>query len=134
MAAEKKNRTPWTREDEIKLMKLLEKGETFKDIIEELKEPRTENALRIRALLLAKKEINQSGESTEEVLDKYGLDINEYKKSLIDAEKQAQKVQARKESSTKSVKKLLEELTREVDQLRVRILVLENKGKKSSKK
>lgn len=131
MASEKKTWNKWTQDEERKLMKGLEKGNLFEDLQKELP-GRSIIALRLRALKIAREEIGSSN-NTEEVLDKYGLDVDDYKKYLADTEIQKENAKLKKEENKKPFKKYIDELKAEIDELRGRIVKLESK-KKSSKK
>lgn len=130
---EKKTRVKWTEDEEDILRTALKKGRSHKDIIKDLP-GRTETAIKIRAMYVAREEIKNTGAKTEDVLDKYGVDVDEYKKYLNDMEKQAERNKARKETSAKGLATVVEELTARVVVLENEIRILKTKTKKSSKK
>ena len=105
----------WTKEQENELKNSLIKGNTFKDLIKEFPN-RTENALKWRAMKIVREEIKSSGKNTEAVLDKYGIDVNEYKEYL---EKMAE--------AEKKKKNTVETLAKKVEELEGRVKKLENK-------
>lgn len=124
------NSTPWNAWSEIEIETVkngLIDSKTFADLTKSLTN-RTENAIRWRAMTIVNEEIKSSGKSTEKVLDKYHIEIDDYKKWLVSAEESRLKKEESKEN-----KVTVSSLSKRIDELEERIQKLESK-KKSSKK
>lgn len=99
----------WDDEQEKILMNGLMKGKSFAKLMLEL-QGRSESALEMRASKISRDEMKKTGKSTEAVLDKYGITLDVYKRSLEKME--AKKPESKKEtmiSLTKKVNDLKEE-------------------------
>lgn len=110
----KENR--WSEEEETILKDGLKEGKTFSDIVEDLPK-RTEKAVKMRAMKIAREEI-KSGEKSETVLDKYGLDKKDYKAYL---DEMSNKESAEKKESVGSLAKKIAKLEEEVAILKSKI-------------
>ena len=107
----------WTEDEESILKASLMKGKSFDQIHDQDLGKRTVKAIKYRAMMIAKNEINATEAKTEKVLDKYGLDATEYKTYLREMEKQKDAKNDRAETLTL--------LRNRVDKLEERIAKLE---------
>ena len=121
--ADKKKQRYWTPEEDGIMRNGLLRGKTFDELMQDIPD-RTVNAIRIHAMQMVREEVKTTGKETEEILDKYNIELSAYKYWLENEGKSKPKPKT---------KETVASLTMRVEKLEERIKALESKKKHSKK-